>query len=44
MCPSSGEITAPMRHLVFVTLKQVESLKLARVYVIKLKGVIYTYM
>ena len=28
MCPSSGEITVSMRHLVFVTLKQVDSLKL----------------
>jgi len=26
MCPSSGEITVPMRHLVFVTLKQVDIL------------------
>jgi len=28
MCPSSGEITVSMRHLVFVTLKQVDILKL----------------
>ena len=28
VCPSSGENTVPMRHLVFVTLKQVDSLKL----------------
>jgi len=28
MRPSSGEITVSMRHLVFVTLKQVDSLKL----------------
>ena len=28
MCPSSGENTVPMRHLVFVTVKQVDSLKL----------------
>jgi hypothetical protein len=28
MCPSSGEITVSMRHSVFVTLKQVNSLKL----------------
>jgi len=28
MCPSSGENTVPMRRLVFVTLKQVDSLKL----------------
>jgi len=28
MCPSPGEITASVRHFVFVTLKQVDSLKL----------------
>jgi len=28
MCPSSGENTVPMRRLVCVTLKQVDSLKL----------------
>jgi len=28
MCPSSGKNTVPMRHLVFVTVKQVDSLKL----------------
>ena len=27
-CPSSGENTAPMRHLILVTLKQVDILKL----------------
>jgi len=26
MCSSSGEITVPMRHMVFVTLKQVDIL------------------
>jgi len=30
MCPSSGEITVFVRRLVFVTLKQVDSLKLQR--------------
>jgi len=28
MCPSSGENNVPMRPLVFVTLKQADSLKL----------------
>jgi len=28
VCPSSGEITIPMQHLLFVTLKQVDILKL----------------
>jgi len=28
MCPSSGEITVSMRHFLFVTLKQVDSLEL----------------
>jgi len=28
MCPSSREITVSMRHLVFVTLKKVDGLKL----------------
>jgi len=28
MYPSSGENTVPMRHLVLVTLKQVDNLKL----------------
>jgi len=27
MCPSSGEFIVPMGHLVFVTLKQVDILK-----------------
>jgi len=40
MCPSSGENTVPMRHLVFVTLKQVDSLKL-RGLSHKMEGVIY---
>ena len=35
MCPSSGENTVPMRHLIFITLKQVESLKLQGSNVIK---------
>jgi len=28
VCPSSGEITVSMRHLVLVTMKHVDSLKL----------------
>jgi hypothetical protein len=28
VCPLSGENTLPMRHLAFVTLKQVDSLNL----------------
>jgi len=28
MCPSSGEITVPIRQLVFVTLKQMDIFKL----------------
>ena len=31
MCPSSGELIVSMRHLVHVTLKQVNSVKLQKV-------------
>ena len=36
MCPSSGENTVPMRRLVLVTLKQVDSLKLREFLTINL--------
>ena len=40
MCPSSGEITVSMRHLVFVTLRQDNGLKLQRLCY-KMEGISY---
>jgi len=35
LCPSSGETTVFMRHLVLVILKEVDSLKFQMPYVVK---------